>query len=438
MKNEKGYVDSFVKLVQCPTVTNSGSEYFDKFHKVIDEEFPNVKRVCKKIDLGGDMLLYKWEGKSSDKPAVLMAHQDVVPAVGGDWKHDPFSGAVEDGKVWGRGSMDCKVTLFSTIQAVDDLIAEGVVPNHDIYLSYSDSEETSGPGAAKARDWFIKNGIKPAIVLDEGGAIIEKLFPQMTRDIAMVGILEKGYADVKFIAKGKGGHSSQPPKNTPIARLSAFVNYCETHTVFKPKMSNVARQMIQGLSTVLEGPLKFLTKNIRLFSGIVTPLAPKVAPAMGGAIFKTTLTFTMSEGSSAPNIIPEEAWVIANLRFSPNDTSEKCFAKLKKIADKYDLQMDVLNFRDASPCVDTDNDEYKYFIQTIKDTYPEIGISPYLIFGGTDCRTMQEICQTAIRCTPCRMSNQQLNAMHASNENIDIKAMEDCVQFFKNFLRGYK
>ena len=159
MKNQNGYVDSFAKLIQCPTVTNSGHEYFDAFHKVLDEEFPHVTETCKKIEVGGDVLLYKWSGKSSDRPLVLMAHQDVVPAVGGDWKYPPFSATVVDGKVYGRGAMDCKNTLFSTIQAVEELIEQGFVPEQDVYLSYSDNEETSGPGASMARDWFKSQGL---------------------------------------------------------------------------------------------------------------------------------------------------------------------------------------------------------------------------------------------------------------------------------------
>lgn len=438
MKNSNGYVDSFVKLIQCPTVTDSGHEYFEAFHKILDEEFPNVARVCEKFNPGGDALLYKWKGKNSDRPVVLMAHQDVVPAVGGEWKHEPFSGAIEDGKVWGRGAMDCKNTLFSTIQACEELIEEGFVPEQDIYLSYSDNEETSGPGAESARDWFIANGVKPAIVIDEGGAIICKLFDKMTKDIAMIGIVEKGYADVKFIARGKGGHSSQPPKNTPIARLSQFVSYCEKHTIFKPKMSMAAKAMIKGLAEVLAFPLKGLAKSIGLTGGLVAKLAPKVAPAMGGALFQTTFTFTMCGGASAPNVIPQEAYMIANLRFSPNDKSEDCFRKLEKLAKKYDLEMEVLRYRDASPAVDFNSDEYKYFVKTMRQTYPEIGVSPYLIFGGTDCRTMQEICPTAIRCTPCRLTNSQLGTMHAANENVDISALDGCVKFFVNFIRDYK
>ncbi len=437
MKYENGYVDSFRRLIQCPTVTESGHEYFEAFHKVLDEEFPHVAATCEKIELGRDVLLYKWTGKDSARPVVLMAHQDVVPAVGGDWKYDPFSATVEDGKVYGRGAMDCKNTLFGTIQAVDELIEEGFVPEQDVYLSYSDCEETSGPGVELARDWFKAQGIKPCIVIDEGGAIIRKFMKNMTKDACMVGILEKGYADVKFIARGKGGHSSQPPKNTPIARLGGFINYCEKHTIFKSKMSAPSKAMIKGLGDVMTQPLKGLAK---LFGGscLLAKLAPKIVPSYGMAMYQTTMVFTMMQGATAPNVIPQEAWVNANLRFSPNDTSEKCFKKLRKIAKKFDLDMEVTKSREASPMVDFTSKEYKIFTEAVKKTYPDVAIVPYLMFGGTDCRTMQEIASTAIRCTPCKLSTAQLGGMHASNESVDISSLGETVECFKNFLKMYK
>lgn len=437
MKNQSGYVDSFRKLIQCPTVTESGHEYFEAFHKVLDEEFPNVTATCKKIELGRDVLLYKWSGKNSDRPVVLMAHQDVVPALGGDWKYEPFSATVEDGKIYGRGTMDCKNTLFGTIQAVEELIGEGFVPEQDVYLSYSDCEETSGPGAELARDWFKANGIKPNIVIDEGGAIIRKFMDKMTKDACMVGILEKGYADVKFIARGKGGHSSQPPKNTPIARLGALVNYCEKHTVFKPKMSEPAKQMVKGLGNVLKQPLKGLAKMLG-GSCLLAKLAPKVTPSYGMAMYETTMVFTMMDGATAPNVIPQEAWINANLRFSPNDRSEDCFKKLRKIAKKFDCEMEITKCREASPMVDLNSDSYKIFAEAIKKTYPDVEVVPYLMFGGTDCRIMQEIATTAIRCTPCKLSMKQLDGMHASNENVDISSIGETVQCFKTFLTMYK
>lgn len=437
MKNQNGYADSFARLISAKTISDSGHEYFEAFHKVLDEEFPHVLAACEKIALGRDVLLYKWSGKNSDRPVVLMAHQDVVPA-GNGWKYDPFGAAIEDGKMYGRGTIDCKNTLFSTIQAVDELIAEGFVPEQDIYLSYSDCEEISGPGAEMARDYFKAHGVKPNVVIDEGGAIIKKIDKYMVKDGAMVGILEKGYADVRVIARGKGGHSSQPPKHTPIARLAEFVRYTERHNIFKPKMSAPAKAMILGLADVLKPSLRILAKLAGHMGALTAHIAPHIDDHYGVPLFKTTIVYTMSEGASAPNVIPQAAWVNANIRVAPTDTVENCVKRLEKVAKKFDCELQLLDHREASPMADLTGDGYKQFAAAVKQTYPDVEIVPYYMFGGTDCRTMQEIATTAIRCTPCVLTSEQLGGMHAANENIDLAALDKTVEFFKNFLKAYK
>lgn len=437
------YASSFSKLIQCPTVTNSGAEYFDKFHSVLKKEFPLVFQKLELILPAGEAdsdsraIILKWAGKSSARPMVLMAHQDVVPANDGEWVHDPYSAVLEDGKIWGRGTMDCKNTLFITIRAVEELLAEGFTPENDVYLSYSDNEETSGPGATYAVEWFKKNNIKPVIAVDEGGAIVEEAFPGIKSPFAMVGIIEKGYCDVKFIARGKGGHSSSPPKNTPIARLSAFVNYCETHNIFKQKMTEPALKMLHGVSSGLGGVLGFITKHAKLFSPIIVSILPKLTP-FGRALLGTTITFTMASASKAPNVIPQEASMVANLRFAPGDNPEECINTIRVLAKKHDLETEVLICREPSALVDTESEEYKYFTDTLKKQFPDIGISPYLMFGGTDCRRMQKIVPCAIRCTPCRLSASQLASMHASNENIDVRSLLEGTEFFKQFIRCFK
>lgn len=439
----EAYASTFTKMIQCPTVSASGAEYFDKFHQVLKEEFPlvfsnlEIYYPGKNKDEQSRALLLKWRGKSSARPMVLMAHQDVVPADPSTWTYPPYEGTLKDGKIWGRGAMDCKNTLFITINAVEELLKEGFVPENDVYLSYSDCEENSGMGAPYAVEWFKEHDVHPVVAVDEGGAIIENAFPGMKMPFAMVGILEKGYADVKFTAHGKGGHSSAPPNKTPIARLAAFVNYCETHVLFKRRMSDAALQMLKGVSTGLGGALRFLTKHAKGFSPLIVKALPAITP-FGKALLGTTLTFTMAEGSQAPNVIPQSASVVANLRFGPGDKSEDCIAKLSTIASKYDIEVEVLTAREHSATVDINSPEYKHFVDTMREQFPEIGISPYLMFGGTDCRHMQKIVPCAIRCTPCRLNPQQLASMHASDENIDVQSLIDGTEFFKKFIKNFK
>lgn len=437
MDNSMKYAEGLSKIIQVKTVSNSGEKVFAEFRKVLEELFPALHNNCSHTTIYGDALLYKWKGKSDKKPIVLMAHQDVVPAEDGNWKYPPFSGTIADGKIWGRGAMDCKNTLYVSMQAVEELISEGFVPDNDVYIALSDGEEVFGPGAVKTKDYLKKEGVKPFIVLDEGGVILETAMPNMTKPYAMVGILEKGYADVKFIARSKGGHSSSPPKDTPIARLSKFIVDIETHDYFTKKLVPEAQEMLCKMAGGMKGSLKFILSNLNVFKPLITKVLPKTSD-FGNALLSTTIVFTMTGAADAPNVIPQEAYAIANLRFAPHQGSEECFKILKAVADKYDLDMEIITARDASPAVDTKSEGYLYLTECISKCFPDVGIAPYLIMGGTDCRHYQEISDCAMRFTPMKLTNDQIAAMHASNENVNIDTLGDAVNFMKVLITGNK
>ncbi|MEG1613530.1 MAG: M20/M25/M40 family metallo-hydrolase [Clostridia bacterium] len=436
MENMK-YAESLSKLIQVKTVTNIGDANFAQLRKVMENLFPNVHRVCERTQVFNNALLFKWTGKSNKKPIVLMGHQDVVPADDGDWKYPPFDGVIADGRVWGRGAMDCKNTLFVSLQAIEELISEGFTPESDVYVASSDCEETFGIGAPKIKDYLKNQGVKPFIVLDEGGAILPEAFPGMIRPYAMVGVLEKGYGDVKFIARSDGGHSSSPPKNTPVARLSKFITAVEDGNLFKKKMSPEAEEMLLAMADGLTGPLKFVLKHIKVFKPLVTKLLPKISP-FGNALFSTTMVFTMTSASPAPNVIPQEAYAIANMRFAPHQGTKACFETLEKLAKKYNLEMKIIEGQDAHPPISTKSAGYNYLTANIKRCFPDIGIAPYVIMGGTDCRHFQDICDCAMRFTPMLYKPDQMAAMHASNESVDIDTLGGGVRFMKELILNNK
>ena len=190
------------KMVQCDTTSHAGETEVEKylgFHKVLEELFPLVHKELQKTEIDGN-LLYYWKGKSSEKPILLMSHQDVVPAEG-EWIHAPFSGDIADGKVWGRGTADTKCTVMAFLEAVEELLAEGFVPPTDVYLASSCTEEWAGDGAPKLVKELQRRGIRLFLLCDEGGAIITEPVGGIHGNFAMVGVFEKGKADVKFTAK---------------------------------------------------------------------------------------------------------------------------------------------------------------------------------------------------------------------------------------------
>ena len=426
-------------MVRIPCVSKAEDEdltEFYNFHKVLEEHFPLLHKSLEKQVLNGT-LLYRWAGTDSTRnPIMLMGHQDVVPASDDGWRVPAYSGAVIDGDLYGRGSMDCKSTMYVELQAVEELLSEGFTPPCDVYLSYSINEETGGDGAAAVVRHLKEKGITFAIVIDEGGAIIDQPVPGMDRPFAVLGITEKGYMDVKITARGKGGHSSTPPRNTPAARLFAFANEIEKKRPFEKKLLPETMEMFRSMAPSFSFPLRLILGNVKLFKPLLIALMPVVSP-FGEAVMATTCCFTMMRGSDAANVIPKEPYLIANLRTSVHQNCGQSLSVLKKYADKYDLELEVLMQRDASPISNIHSAEYAYLTRCIAKQFPDVGISPYVIMGGTDCRHFHALTENAIRFAPVRMTAQQSASCHAVDENVTLKALAEGVRFFKLFLKEY-
>jgi carboxypeptidase PM20D1 len=436
------YAEDLAEMIRCKTVTNvtedpeDGTNPFLKLHEVIERRFPLIHEKLENIPLG-EPLLFRWRGKDSERGAiVLMSHQDVVPATG-EWEHEPFSGDIEKGIIWGRGTVDTKGSLCCIFEAVEALLAEGFVPSCDVYIVSSNNEETMGDGAVRALDYLKDNNIKLEIVSDEGGAVLENPIPGVKGYFAMVGIVEKGIANVKFIAKGKGGHASTPPKNTPIARLSAFVNEVEKHSPFKKEISKPVREMFAALVPYMSFSFRLVLGNLWLFGGLLKSLLGKISP-QAGAMLQTTIAFTQSRGSSAANVIPETAYVIANMRFIMHQKMEESLEIIKRVAAKYDIETEVLYYHDVSPFVDTAAANYKYVVDCLKAVFPEAGVAPYVMTGGTDARHFSHVCPCTVRIAPLVMTQKNLAGMHAVNEHIAIDALVRGTEFYRYLLVNYK
>ena len=212
-------------MVRCETVSVPEKDLRDKFlafHQVLEGLFPLVHERLEKTEIDGNLLFY-WKGRSSDRPLVLMSHQDVVPAEG-EWLHAPFSGDIAEGKVWGRGASDTKCSVMAFFEAAEQLLREGYTPPQDVYLSSSCTEEWAGPGCQKLVDELKRRGVRPWLVVDEGGGIITEPIGGIHGNFAMLGVFEKGKADITFTARSNGGHASTPRKHSPLAKLADFVH----------------------------------------------------------------------------------------------------------------------------------------------------------------------------------------------------------------------
>ncbi|MBQ0017928.1 MAG: M20/M25/M40 family metallo-hydrolase [Clostridiales bacterium] len=431
---EAEYAEKLARMVRYETVSYPDTDQREKFlgfHKVLEELFPLVHSSLEKTEIDGNLLFF-WKGNSSEKPMVLMAHQDVVPAEG-EWEHEPFSGDIVDGVIWGRGTADTKCSLMAIFQGVEELLKAGFVPANDVYISTSCTEEVNGDGCPKLVAELERRGVKPYLVCDEGGAIVEEPISGIPGYYAMIGVLEKGIGNVCFTAKSNGGHSSYPPKNSPIARLAGFVTEMEKNSPLKADFEPEVEAMFSTLAPYGPAYMRLLFGNLELNKPLLKKLLPEISP-QAGALLKTTIAFTMQSGSDALNVLPQEAKLYANMRFIPHQALEESLAAVKKVADKYDLETEFISGNDCCEPVDITSDAYKLVESVIGRVFPKLPVCPYVMTGGTDAKFYQKICDACIRFSPVLYGPAQMKGMHGINECLDICSLPGAVDFYKTII----
>ena len=429
-KNE--YAARLSRLIQAETISAHGDtdlSKFYKFHDLLKVEFPSIFAACELEDFSGSILL-RWKGKDEKMlPILFMNHHDVVEA-SGEWTYPAFSGEIADGKVWGRGTLDTKGGLWGMLQAADELAREGFVPARDVYFMSTCCEETTGAGADTISKALLERGIKFAMVLDEGGMIVEEPIGGAKGKYAMIGVGEKGYADLKFTARSNGGHASTPGKNTPLVRLGKFMAAAEKKCVFKTWMSPTVSATLSSLSKSMSGPLKFILGHPKFFSPLLCKVMPSISGA-AGAMLRTTLAFTMAKGSDGCNVLPQEAYVIGNMRYSHHQGGKGSIDAITALAKKFDIEVEVIHPGFDSPLSDHNSTAFKLVEKAVGASYTDVLTSPYVMNAASDSRFMSRVCDNCLRFAPFSISAKQLASVHGIDECVDVDTLVPAVDFYR-------
>lgn len=431
MSRDMKYAEKLSKMIQVDTVSEKGvpnTEKFDKFHIVLRELFPRVFSECEVVEIDSSLLI-RMKGKGNGDPILFMSHQDVVSAAG-EWKHGPFSGDIADGAIWGRGTVDTKGSLFCIFQAVEEALEEGFVPNVDVYIASSSTEEVAGDGAPKTAQYLKDHGVHLQFLLDEGGMIKSEPMKGVQGRFAMIGTVEKGTGNIRFIARSTGGHASAPGRETPLVRLGRFMTEIEDKDPNKGKMNPTVLEMFRRFGPHTKGALGFVFRNAKVLSPLLSKVLPKINP-IGGAMIKTTMAFTMAEGSRGLNVLPETAYVNANVRFIQHQGVEETLAIVKPIAEKYNIEVEKLQCKEPQKAVDFNAAPFKLVEATIKEIFPDVVPTPYVMTGGTDAYYYYPVTDNAIRFAPLEINEQQYKSIHGLDENIDIDTLPRGVDFYR-------
>ena len=430
-------IRSLGELVRCRTVSRydpaeENDAEFERLVSLLPTLFPQMTARCPLQRFDGRALLFRWEGKSRGPATVLMAHYDVVPADAEGWKQPPFDAVIEGDVMWGRGTLDTKVTLNAALSAAEALIARGFVPEHDVYFAFSGGEEINGPGAPNIVNYFHAEGIEVGLVLDEGGAVVEKVFPGVTKPTAMIGIAEKGLIDLEYSVRSRGGHASAPKPHTPVAELARA---CIAIEAKPPRMSisSPAAKMFDTVARHSGFGLRMIFANLWCFGWVLDLLGRKSGGEIN-ALVRTTVAFTRMQGSTANNVIPPMASMVSNIRVNPDDTVNGTIAHLRRVINNDRVEIRPIMTHEPSRISRTDCDGWERVASAVRGTWPEAIVTPYLMVQCSDSRHWGAISDRVYRFSAMDMTAEERRSIHGINEHIRLESIGRAVEFYLRLL----
>ena len=431
-------VSSLAELVKCKTVSGydpseEDDQEFQKLIGLLPQLYPNVTKTCEMMKLPDRGLLYKWPGKEPGDPAVLMAHYDVVPVEEENWLKPPFDAIIEDGVLWGRGSLDTKVTFNGILSAAENLIAQGFTPINDIYFAFSGGEEVNGPGAIRIVEYFKEQKITPSMVVDEGGAVVEGVFPGVSGWCGLVGIAEKGLMNLEYSLSSGGGHASAPAPHTPIGRLAAACTKVENHP-FKKHYTKPVLEMFDTLGRHSSFLYRMIFANLWCFGGILDMICKKSGGELN-ALVRTTVAFTQMQGSKAPNVIPPSASMISNIRLNPEDSVASATEYIRKTINDPNIRLSVGSSMEPSPISDTECEGWRRVVNAVEGTWKGAIVSPYLMVQCSDSRHYAEISDKVYRFSAMDLTAEERHSIHGNNERIRLETAQRAVEFFYRIMK---
>jgi carboxypeptidase PM20D1 len=437
-------VDRFRELLRVPTVSHVDPErvdtaVFDEFVATLERLYPRVHATLERETISGHSLLYRWRGVAASDPLVLMAHMDVVPVVEAEWQHPPFAAEVvgdgADATIHARGAIDDKGALVAIVEAVESLLADGEVPSNDVYLAFGHDEETGGTGAQAIVDVLGSRGIRPALVLDEGGAVVSGVLPGVTIPTAMIGVAERGILALGLTVREQGGHASTPPSMPATARLGRAIDRMRRRP-FPRRLAPPVRAMLATAAPHATGPLRAVLTRLDGFGPLVARVLSSRGPEMN-AVVRTTAVVTELAGSDGQNVLATRARATVDIRLLTGDTVASAVAHVRRaIADPL-VEIDVLRASEPSAVSSWKGQAWGRLARAVRTSLgDEVVPLPYLQLGASDSRWFTRISDSVYRFAPFTLTASEREALHAHDERIRVDVWVRGIEFYRALIRG--
>lgn len=437
----EGAVDRMIKAISIRTVSFESESDFDSiqfrlFNQFLEESYPLVHDQLEHREFNKFSHLFKWTGSNpSLKPIVLMGHHDVVPIASlRKWTVHPFTEGIKNDTIFGRGSIDDKGAVIGLLEATEQLLKEGKVPQRTVYLSFGHDEEIGGErGAVAIAKYLEVQGIEAEFVLDEGMAITERMVPGLNQQLAFIGIAEKGSTTIELRVDMEGGHSSQPAKETAIDVLATAVSTVKKNPL-PLRMTDAMKGFMKQVGPEMDFQIKMVFANARIFKSILLDQYQNASNA-GNATVRTTTSPTIFQAGIKENIIPTFARALINFRIIPGENKDVVMAHLKTVINDDRVKLSFQGFSsDPSPISPSEGPGYDIINRSIKETFPGLMTSPNLVIAATDSRHFTGVSSNIYRFTPFQINPENLACFHGIDEHIPVSQFENGIRFYRRII----
>lgn len=439
-------IENLSKSVQFKTISYKDPAAFDysefkAFIDFLEQSYPLVHKHLERSIINEYSLAYYWSGKNPKANSVLlMAHYDVVPIESGTenkWQEPAYSGKIDDVYIWGRGTLDDKFSVLGILEATERLLADGFQPERNFCFAFGHDEEVGGDNGAKLiAAEFKKRGLTFELVLDEGGAITEGVFPGVNKKMAFIATAEKGSMNLKLTANAEGGHSSAPPSQTAIDVLSkALVNINENPP--PAKLVKPVNDLFDVTQYYMDGKTKFALKNRKLFKKVIIKQLEE--NKVTNAMVRTVISPTIMHGGNAENVLPTIATANLNIRLLTGDDAESIMKFVKQQIDNEEVKVEINgSYKNPSKVSDPNNQAFQIVSNCIQKIHPDVIVSPMLAIAGTDSGHYADLSENTLRFAPIILTAEDTERIHGSNERISKNNYLQCIDFYKKVIQNFK
>ncbi|WP_328392059.1 M20/M25/M40 family metallo-hydrolase [Nocardia sp. NBC_00416] len=383
----------------------------------LERSFP---RVHAELDMEkfGHSRLYTWPGADPARTAaILLAHQDVVPASDPQrWTHPPFDGVVDQEFIWGRGAIDDKSRVLAILEAVESALAAGVRPRHTIYLAFGHDEEVFGnTGAARMAARLRERGVRADLLLDEGGVITDGIVNDVRVPVATIMLGEKGYATVRLSVSETGGHSSMPGRQTAVGRLARAVSRIQDDPMplrVTPVVTDMLARLRPHLPTV--------KRRLLGFAGAAAPVIARIMAAtpQTEAMVRTTTAPTVIRGGVKANVLPQQAEALINFRILPGDSVDSVLAHCRRAVRDEGVTIELVGMSSEPTPAAAPGPAFDLVAGITAEVAPGVAVTTGLVPGATDSRHYDDLADTRCNFAPVQLTAADLERIHGNDERL--------------------